>query len=250
MIQSITRTIDILEVLKDPDRSFSIAEVAEATKLPSSTVHRILQTLSYKKYVVKNEDTHLYQLGPGLIPLGISAVHHTKLMDVAPSVVKKLSYETNEDSFLVIRAGYRGYVIEKSEGKSSVKVIEKFGNEMDLHCGAIRKALLANQPDSFIREYIKNGLESYTGKTIIKGEQLLKDLDKIRNDEIAVSYGEYLEGACGIGAPVFDFNNVAVASIGIIAPEFRVGEAQLVKYKAIVKQCAEELSMLLGHSKF
>lgn len=250
MIQSITRTIDILEALKDPDRSFSIAEVSELTNLPASTVHRILKTLSYKKYVVKNDETHLYQLGPGLIQLGISAMHHTKLMDVAPPIVKKLSYETNEDSFLVIRAGYKGYVIEKSEGTSSVKVIEKFGNEMDLHCGAIRKALLANQPDSFIKEYIKNGLESYTGKTVIEGEQLLKDLDKIRIEGIAVSYGEYLEGACGIGAPVFDFNNTVVASIGIIAPEFRIDEAQLVKYKAIVKQSAEELSMLLGHTKF
>lgn len=250
MIQSIARAIDILEVLKDPNRSFSIAEVAEATKLPSSTVHRILQSLSYKTYVLKNEETHLYQLGPGLIPLGISAMHHTKLMDVAPAIVKKLSIETNEDSFLVTRAGYKGYVIEKSEGTNSLKIIEKFGNEMDLHCGAIRKAMLANLSESFINDYIKYGLTSYTDKTIIDGDQLLKDLEKIRKEGVAVSYGEYLHGACGIGAPVFDFSNEAIASIGIIAPEFRVDEVQLKKYKTLVKQYAHELSTLLGHTDF
>lgn len=246
MIQSLVRAIDILEVLKDPDKSFSVAEISEASKLPSSTVHRILQTLSYKNYVIKNEETHLYQIGSGLIPLGMAAIHHTKLSDVAPAIVKKLADLTSEDAYLVIRAGYKGYVIEKEEGPTNLKFIEKSGAEIDLHCGAIRKSLLAYQSEDFIKEFIKNGLKQYTENTTIDGEKLLSDLHKIRKDGIAVTYGDYIEGACGIGAPVFDFSNKAVASIGIILPDFRVNDETIGRLKAAVLQCAHELSSLLG----
>lgn len=44
MIQSLLRSMELLEVLKEKNRNFSIAELAEAMDLPPSTVHRILQT--------------------------------------------------------------------------------------------------------------------------------------------------------------------------------------------------------------
>ena len=54
MIQSLLRSIEILEVLKERNRSYSIAELAEAIDLPPSTVHRILQTFCEKKYVIRD----------------------------------------------------------------------------------------------------------------------------------------------------------------------------------------------------
>lgn len=70
MIQSLLRSIEILEVLKERNRSYSIAELAEAIDLPPSTVHRILQTFCEKKYVIRDERSHTYRLGPALSPLG------------------------------------------------------------------------------------------------------------------------------------------------------------------------------------
>ena len=67
MIQSLLRSIEILEVLKERNRSYSIAELAEAIDLPPSTVHRILQTFCEKKYVIRDERSHTYRLGPALI---------------------------------------------------------------------------------------------------------------------------------------------------------------------------------------
>ena len=64
MIQSLLRSIEILEVLKERNRSYSIAELAEAIDLPPSTVHRILQTFCEKKYVIRDERSHTYRLGP------------------------------------------------------------------------------------------------------------------------------------------------------------------------------------------
>ena len=152
MIQSLLRSIEILEVLKERNRSYSIAELAEAIDLPPSTVHRILQTFCEKKYVIRDERSHTYRLGPALIPLGKAAANGIRLQDAAHPLLSALSARTEEDSYLVIPVGNKGLVIEKVDGPNHIKVVEEFGYEMYLHCGAIRKVLLAYQSPSFIEE--------------------------------------------------------------------------------------------------
>lgn len=70
MIQSLLRSMELLEVLKEQNRNFSIAELSESMNLPPSTIHRILQTFCEKKYVIRDDRSHTYRLGPALIPLG------------------------------------------------------------------------------------------------------------------------------------------------------------------------------------
>lgn len=70
MIQSLLRSIEILEVLKERNRSYSIAELAEAIDLPPSTVHRILQTFCEKKYVIRDERSHTIPSGACADPSG------------------------------------------------------------------------------------------------------------------------------------------------------------------------------------
>lgn len=249
MIQSVKRAIDILEALKAAERSFSIAEISKKVNLSPSTVHHILQTFCEKDYVVRDEKTHLYQLGPALISLGNAARRQTRLHNVASPFVQKLSNMTGEDSFLVIVAGFKGYILEKAEGSNSLKVIENFGYEIDLHCGAIRKVLLAYQPETFLHEYINHGLARYSENTIVDPDKLLIDLAKIRKEGIAVSCAEYIKDGFGIGAPVFNSNGKIVASIGIIAPLSRFSKERVEILKQNVKQCAKELSYRLGYEK-
>lgn len=248
-MQSLKRAIEILEALKEPEGSFSINEISKKVNLPPSTVHRILNTLCEKNYVLRDERTHLYQLGPALISLGMAAKRNIRLQSIASPFVHKLSELTGEDAFLVVPAGYKGYVLEKAEGPNTLKVVEKFGYELDLHCGAIRKVLLAYQPKSFIEQYIQHGLVRYTEFTVTDPDVLLADLEKIRREGIAVSKNEYVEGGLGIGAPVFDSSGEIVASIGIIAPVSNVDEERVEELKEKVKQCAKELSQYLGYDE-
>ena len=96
-------TLRALEVLKKSDDTCSIAQLSEELSLPPSTIHRILKTLCSTMYVVKDEKSHEYKLGPALIPLGTSASKHIHLQSVAYDILKKISQETGEDTFLIIR---------------------------------------------------------------------------------------------------------------------------------------------------
>ena len=83
MIQSLLRAMELLELLKEANHKYSIAELSESTGLPPSTIHRILQTFCEKKYVIRDEHAHTYQLGPALISLGRAAADNVRIQDAA-----------------------------------------------------------------------------------------------------------------------------------------------------------------------
>jgi len=248
MIQSLLRSMEILEVLKEKNRSFSIAELAEAIDLPPSTVHRILQTFCEKKYVLRDERSHTYRLGPALIPLGKAAARGIRLQDAAHPILTSLSAKTEEDAYLVIPVGSKGLVIEKIDGPNHLKVVEEFGYEMYLHCGAIRKVLLAYQSPSFIDEYIKHIIIQGHAFPEADPEELKKELAKIRQSGYAITYADYVNDAVGIGAPVFNSEGGLAGSIGIIAPTIRLNDNEhLTRDRELVQTFAAELSADLGY---
>lgn len=247
MIQSLLRSIELLEILK-ARRSFTIAELAESVGLPPSTVHRILQTFCEKKFVVRDERSHTYRLGPALISLGKAASSGIRIQDAALPVLTDLTKKTREDSYLVIPVGNKGLVIEKVDGPNHLKVVEEFGYEMYLHCGAIRKVLLAFQSPEFIESYVQSVLYRHDALPRLSPPELREELKKIRERGHAVSYGDYVGDAYGIGAPVFDAEGALAGSIGIIVPGVRIpDEEALDLHAADVCLYAAELSAALGY---
>ena len=119
MIQSLLRAMELLELLKEANHKYSIAELSESTGLPPSTIHRILQTFCEKKYVIRDEHAHTYQLGPALISLGRAAADNVRIQDAALPILKNLSYCTREDSYLIIQVGDKGLVLDKTDGPTS-----------------------------------------------------------------------------------------------------------------------------------
>lgn len=248
MIQSLLRSMELLEVLKEKNRSFTIAELADTMNLPPSTVHRILQTFCEKKYVMRDERSHTYRLGPALIPLGKAASKGIRLQDAAKPILASLSEKTGEDAYLIIPVGNKGLVIEKVDGPSHLKVVEEFGYEMHLHCGAIRKVLLAYQSPNFIDEYMKNIIMQDRAFPYVRPADLHAELDKIRMEGYAISRGDYVADAIGIGAPVFNAEGELACSIGIITPEIRLNDDNsLATLSGYVKSFAAELSSDLGY---
>ena len=248
MIQSLLRSMELLEVLREKNTSFSIAELAEAMALPPSTVHRILQTFCEKKYIIRDERTHTYRLGPALIPLGKAAARGIRLQDAAHPVLESLSRESKEDSYLVIPVGNKGLVIEKVDGPSHLKVVEEFGYEMYLHCGAIRKVLLAYQTPAFIDQYFKTIIVNDQAFPHVRPEDLKAELKKIRRDGYAITHGEYVNDAIGIGAPIFNSDGELAGSIGIIAPEIRIEpDDYLITLRELVRRHAAGLSADMGY---
>ncbi len=245
MIQSLQKAVNILEYMKIENREYSISEISENLDMPTSTTHRILNTLIKCDFITKDPKSHLYKLGPGLISLGMAAALNISLQSEAKPILESLSQKTLEDSFLVIKSGNYGIVIGKAVGSHTLKVIENFGREIELHKGAIRKVILAYQSEEFIEQYLSGELQPYIDKSVNKKE-LKKELKTITKNKYCISYGEYISNTAGIGAPVFNYQREFVGSIGIVVPYYRFKDNENAFIEAVV-DASEKLSYKLGY---
>jgi len=247
MIKSLSKAIEILEILKKSPKGCSLLQIYTTLGIPKSTAHGILKTLMGKMYVLKDESTHFYRLGPALISLGKVASLELNIKNIAYLVLEKLSLELGVDSFLMIPIGYKGTIIERVDGLQSVKIVENYGNEFYLHCGAMRKAILAHKDISFIEDYINNVIEK-NENIKISSSKLKGDLKKIKSEGVAISYGEYAKGTIGIGAPIYNSNGEVIASLGINLLETKdLTEKRIKELKEIVREKAIEVSKGMGY---
>lgn len=244
-IQSIERALNLLSILGGAKDKYSIADLASQADLAPSTIHRILQTLCSMNFVVKDEGTHMYRLGPALIPLGKKAIQQTDLYSQSQLILKSLSLEIQEDSFFMVRTGYKGIILSQVDGPHNLKIVERFGYELELHCGAMRKVLLAFEPESFWDEYI-SFIQKANSRYPLKDVSKLKNaLHEIRRNGFAVSHNDYIQNSYGIGFPVFKSNNTIAGVIGTIMPEIRTSPERLSKVQTQVQKSAEQLSAIL-----
>lgn len=249
MVKSLKRALEILHILGGENKKYSLGEISELSGLPASTVHRLLSTLKSERFVVQDELSSLYYLGPVLIPLGIKASNYIHLRELALPIMKKLSEKTEEDSYLTVSDNIKGVFIEHVSGQHHLKIVDPFGIEVPLHCGASKKVLLANKSDDFLNTYIKKELVKYTGNTCVNPDLLIEQLKKIKKDGYALTIGEYINDAVGIAAPVKDRFANTVASLGIIGPYSRLTEDKHSNLIASVVEYAEKLSLDLGYYK-
>ncbi|WP_240841349.1 IclR family transcriptional regulator [Acidaminobacter sp. JC074] len=246
MPKSVRRTLDLLNLLGSDNQKYSIAEISRMSELPPSTVHRLLAVLKEYGFAEQDPFTQDYYLGPSLISLGLKARNYVDLRKTGYKALKDLTDETLEDSYLAVVDGYTGVFLEQVKGPQALKVFDALRTSVPLHCGAIRKVLLANSDSDFIEDYASRELESFTDKTIDSKEALVDNLMVIKEQGYAISQGEYVKDGSGIAAPVRDYTGEVIASIGIIGPSSRIDDAKETLIKS-VRRRAELLSKELGY---
>lgn len=247
MIKSLKRALGLLYILGESNKKYSIADISQLSGLPPSTVHRLLSTLKSEKFVCQDELSSLYYLGPALVTLGIKASNYIDLRELALPIMRKLAESTGEDTYLAVSDNSKGVFLEHVSGRYPLKIVDPFGIEVPLHCGSLRKVLLASKSENYIRDYLNEELKVFTENTVNNPEVLLHQLEKIRNDGFAITLGEYIKDAVGIAAPIKDKYSNVVASLGIIGPSTRLTEDKHSELISLVVEHAQELSLALGY---
>lgn len=79
IIQSVSRTFDVLEVLAATDEELGIRDLSSRVGLHDSTVHRLLAALVHRGYARQNDQTGHYSLGPRALFLGRAFRDHSAI---------------------------------------------------------------------------------------------------------------------------------------------------------------------------
>ncbi|MFV2000110.1 MAG: IclR family transcriptional regulator [Acidimicrobiia bacterium] len=245
-IASVERAADVLNVFTELDgATVGVTELAQHLGLSKAVVHRILTSLRVKGFVGIDESTHRYSLGPAALALGLTYLQQIDVRDEARSVLRGLSERTNETATLSVRRGDVRIYVDQITPPREVKMTVQLGHPYPLHAGGSSKALLAHLPESAIDEYLIGPLDALSSVTITDPDEIREELERIRTQGYAVSFGERQEGASSIAAPVFDHENHPIAAISVCGPVERFRE-KIDDIAPILLEATRQLSRKLG----
>lgn len=246
-VQTLERSLDILEVLAQAEEPLGVTEIGNRISLHKSTVHRILQTLCYRGYVDKEKESERYHLGIKIVELGIRFLNDLEIRKVASSYLSELAKSLDEVVNLVLPDDGEVVYIDKTESSHVVSMQSKVGRRAPMHCTAVGKAILSTYPEEEVLRIVEaKGMERQTPNTITEREKLLENLREIRESKIAVELEENEIGIICLGTPVFDYSGQVIGAVSVSGPATRMEEKGIAKIGEALKQVGEEISKNLG----
>lgn len=216
-IQVIERAAGILRVLRQSQTGMSLAEIAEATSLPRSTVQRIVGALVTEDFVSIGPRGRSYRLGPEIDALAATARFRT--VESCRLLLTELSQATGETADLsVLRTGAMIF-LDQVPGIHRLRTVSAVGDAFPLTDTANGRACLAELPDADAlamarSEWDRHGIEGDEAR-------FLEMLAEIRRTGLAYDIDEHTEGIAAIGVAFRDWQG-SLHAISVPVPTSRL----------------------------
>lgn len=214
-LNSINNAMKILDILSVKN-NIGVSEIAKIAKIDKTTTYKILYTLCTRDYVTKTEDAK-YRLGIKFIDYGNIVASRQSLAEIAKPFMQNL-VDTIHETVCLASLNVNGKVIISNliEGNNPHHISSRLGFEMDAYDNANGKLLLA-QLDQPIRESILNYIKfiQRTPYTVTSKEQLIHELNEIKDKPYVEQYEQYYIGHADIASPIYDSNGKVIAALSI-----------------------------------
>ncbi len=239
---SVGKALAVLECV-GLSESRSLAEIADAVKLPKSTLLRLLQELVAKGFLYRTSHG-AYAASLKMWRIGCNAVHHDTVRDEVIPVLRDLVTNTGETAHYSVYEDGHAVYIEKVDGLHPIRSYTTVGGRSPAYATATGKALLSWRGEQEIAR-IGRRAAKHTEHTHVGTNELAAQAATIRLDGYAVNRGEWRAGVWGIGAPVVDRHEQVIAAVGISGPRERI-EPNLKVFAEYVRKAALEISRRHG----
>ncbi len=224
-VQAIARAGSILRALEAAPEGLGTSDLAAATQLPKSTVHRLVAALSEEDLIAQGSDGRA-RLGSGIIRL--ASARREALGERLRPVLLDLRRRLEETVDLAVLDGAAVRFVEQLPAPHRLRAASGVGELFPLHCTANGKALLAAMPLEQAKALLPARLERFTPATIVSRAELLDELAGVLASGVAYDREEHTEGICAVGTAIGGSDG-AVAAISVPVPtqRFRGREDEL-----------------------
>lgn len=248
VIQSVTNAFNLLEEFKEDRDELGVTELSKRLGLHKNNVFRLLATLESKGYIEQNKATENYRLGVKSLELGQTFIKQLGLVRQAKPFMREIVEKCNETAYIgVIRQNSVVY-LDVEEANQTVRVANRVGWRLPIHCTAIGKAQIAFvSEEEFDKLGILDNMERFTPNTIIDKGEFIKHLKEVAKQGYALDNEEYNLGVRCVGVPLRDYTGRVVGGICVSGPSCRITDEMLRKeIIPVVKKAGEKASKRLG----
>lgn len=243
----IDRALEVLECFNTEKAEWGITELSRRTGLGKSRVFRILKTLEGRGFAEKNEETGRYRLGLKVFELGQVVGGTIDLRREVGPILRELSQRTGGTSLVRIVDRDETVTLDAVPSSRTLRAIPPIGVRYPIYYGACGKIFLAfMDPQERSRRLKGVRLRRYTRASITSMAVLLQEVEKVRQQEYAVSDEESIVGLRAVAVPVWNREGKVAAAMGLSFPTPYFPPAKTAEMVTELHRGAERVSMVLG----
>jgi DNA-binding IclR family transcriptional regulator len=246
-VKSAGRTLDLLELLADEPRPWTLVDLARELGIPKSSLHGLLRTLTARGWVRTDDTGTRFRLGMRALRVGAAYLDGDDAVGVIGGILDELSRRFGEAVHLGRLDGDQVVYLAKRDSVHRLRLYSAIGRRLPAHATALGKALLAEHPDSAADRMVSWPLARLTPHTVTDPLAFRATLAEVRARGYAVDREENAEGinclamAVPLAVPAVDAVSISVP-VARLEPEL---EASIVgALRELVGGLARTRSML------
>jgi DNA-binding IclR family transcriptional regulator len=245
-IRALERGLQLLGLFDADHAEWTLKEMRERTGLPKATVRRLMITLEASDWVVRDEGSGTYRVGPGATRIGYAARSHNELVRIAHPHLVRLADETTESVSFSVWTRRGAMLLDNVSSLRMFRYGVHNGMLLEGLTSANAKALVAFLPEQMWDGLLSAPIEARTSRTVTDPERVREQWQQYRDAGVAFDWGEWTDEAMATGAPVLDRNGVVLASVSVVVPVERATEETMRRCAAAAMKTAGEISRQLG----
>ncbi len=248
---SVDKVFKIIEVMANSKGPMRLQDISNHSEHPASTVLRMINALISINYVQQDPETMRYYLTTKFCRIGDAVRAQFSIQEMIRPFLLDLAERCQESSCLAIEQDMSVVYIDTVEGPDNMlRTLQRIGKVAPMHSTGVGKLLLTNYDRAKIDAYVQQkGLEPTTINTITDVDQLVTELDKIREQGYALDDEECEIGARCVAAPIKDYTGKIVSCISVSGPTTRITGDKMNRIISIILEESEKASNRLGYYK-
>ena len=236
--------MDLFDV-DHPD--WSLRELREQSGFSKTTTLRLVKTLESLDYLACDPENGRYHLGSSILKHVHVGLSHSELVRVAHPFMIELAEETTETTGLTVWTNRGPLLIDLILTSRMFKPQLWLGMRLPGLGSAAARVLVAFGPQSILDAALALAHEAHTPFTITDRESLSAELMKVRREGVSFELKEWDLSMGAVAAPVLGPDGLVRASLAVVVPIERCGEAEMHAYTEAVKRTARALSREMGY---
>ncbi|ALG30553.1 hypothetical protein AOZ07_17265 [Glutamicibacter halophytocola] len=220
------------------------ADLAKATDEPRPSVYRILSTLE-KSGLVRRSENSLVELGTGILRLGEAASDALIDRNTLTTVLEDMQSRLGLTSAFWIYRNNTAVCLDQVDATDVDLHALSSGRILPLHAGAASHVILAFSTPEILDSLIKSApFPALAPHTPTGAKDLVKLVEKTRNDGWRLEVNEVVNGIAAIGFPVFNPDGTLFGALTVagLVDHVRATEQE-------VRKAMEAAAMELGEAR-
>ncbi|WP_296935365.1 IclR family transcriptional regulator [uncultured Marinobacter sp.] len=243
-VPALYKGLRILEMFDSNCRALSQVEMADRLGVSTSSIYRIVQTLTSMGYLNKI-GTNTYALGTQVVSRGFSYLASREIVEVAAPFITRLRDSTSLSSHVGVRDGTEVLYVFRALALQRVSVNVPVGTRFPLHTTAMGRALLMGMAPGDLQSLFQGQrLDGYPRPAPQTMPELIALCEKERAQGWTRHYSDH---STALAVPIRNFTGQVIAAINISGPDpVMNAEGVMETLLSELRQTASEIMRQVG----